>query len=137
MLKWQKTMSRTDAQQETLGSKLRFLRLTKEDLDIEEWQTWFRNEFFRDLEWRSDKSHRGDAIEVAEAVIEVTIFGHSLGPQTMKVDHSPLRGKNHRAPLTHLHLSNAVLDYLEEHDTEASTVSLYCDASRGLRLDIK
>ena len=137
MLKWEKTMSRTDAQQETLGSKMRFLRLTKEDLDVEDWPTWFRNTFFRDLDWEPGVTSRGNRIEEAEAVIQVTIFGHSLGLQKLRVDHGPFRGRNHRAPLTHLHLSYAMTDYLEEHDAMSATVSLRWDAHRGFRLDIK
>lgn len=114
-LKWRKRLTKSDAQQETRGAKMPFLRLTKGGIS-EDHTTWFREEFFEDAGWKRDISRDGHSIEVAQIKIHVVLVDNDLGERTMRIDHDPARAGNHKAPTTHLHYDAKTRQALEAND---------------------
>lgn len=120
-LTWQKDLSMSDAQQDTQGARMRFLRLTKADLS-DDHRTWFREVFFGALEWA-----RIGGEEEAHVILDVTICGQHLGKRTMRLDHAPRRSQNHAAPPTHLHFDHVTRAALESQDLSGHPIRLRKD----------
>jgi len=122
-LTWKKSLTDSDAQQETLGAKMPFLRFTRANLSINH-TTWFREVFFADLQWRPETSRQGRPIEVTQIDIQVKILGEDLGVRQMRIDHDPARALNNNAPTTHLHYDNKTRLTLESMSLTGHTVSV-------------
>ena len=111
-LSWSKRLTDSDAQQDTEGGKMPFLRFTKEGTNHDH-RTWFRDVFFADAEWTPSTSQRARPIEEAKVDVRVVILGDDLGIRRMRLDHDPARAENHSAPTTHLHYDNKTRTVLE------------------------
>lgn len=114
-LKWRKRLSRSDAQQDTRGAKMPFLRFTRGSIPGDH-TTWFREVFFAGADWRHETSRQMHSIETAQIKIHVIINGNDLGERSMKIDHDPARVGNHNAPTTHLHYDAKTRKELESTD---------------------
>jgi len=111
-IKWSKVLTRSDARQETKGSKMPF-RFTSGSPRRDQ-KKWFRYEFFSGLDWVPAKSKKGHSIEKAKVKMHVIIEGNDLGTRTMELDYTPIRTGNHSAPTTHLHYDNMTRTLLEK-----------------------
>jgi hypothetical protein len=119
-MEWGKKLSRSDARQETEGSFMPF-RFTNENCPGD-YTVWFREEFFRELEWK-DAPGKQFPTEEADLAVSVNIMGTDLGLKTMKVTHAEERHKNHGAPPTHLDFDEETKQYLQEHDMAVKDIS--------------
>lgn len=119
MHSWQKVLTRSDAQVETEGSKMPFLRFTKGGKAS---HSWFRDKLFGDAKWRS----KGD-FELATIQITVIFLGKDLGKRTVELDYNPSRLENHAAPPMHLHYDNATLREFEATDASGKNVEVTND----------
>jgi len=119
MPEWEKELTASDAQQDTNGSKMPFLRFTKGNR-TENHTTWFRNNFFGNLNW----INRGN-VEEAAILVNVVIGGQNMGQREMRLDHKPARAINHSAPTTHLHY---------DHQTRAELEALPNPVGRTVRM---
>jgi hypothetical protein len=120
MPEWSKTLTRSDAQQETAGAKMPF-RFTKGNSNIDH-TTWFRDVFFADENWRSSRTSQGNPIEQAEIAIHVIIQGQDKGIRRMTLDHGEYRDHNHSAPATHLHYDSETKHELASQNLTGHTV---------------
>ena len=114
-LTWHKTMTKSDAQQDTEGAKMPFLRFTKGSVH-EDHATYFRNTFFADAPWRATISRHKHSVEEAEINIHVTISGEDLGSRKLLLSHDPQRAGNNSAPTTHLMFDDVIRQKLESND---------------------
>lgn len=135
MLTWEKPLSTTDAQQETTGSLVPYLRLTKGDRPTAAWQTWFRDTFFDNLQWNS-ATFNGSPVEETQATFAVTVNGQTLGSEVMTVTYLPARADSHNAPSTWIHWSSNLRAFLDAHNLTGATVRLMRTDSGGYTLDI-
>ena len=134
-LTWKKPLSMTDAQQETQGGKMPFLRFTKQDLAID-YTTWFRNVFFSNLEWEPATSIKGHPTEEAWISIRVNILGADKGERSMRLDHDPERARNHGAPTTHLHYDEQTRLELESTNLSGCSIIVQRDVIGTFSLEI-
>ncbi len=118
---WSKQLTDSDAQQDTEGSKMPFLRFTQGSI-TEDYKTWFRSVFFANIAWSPATSRNGHRIEKAQINIHVVILGQDKGIRTMSIDHDPARAANHSAPTTHLHYDNVTRRELESQNLSARSV---------------
>jgi hypothetical protein len=88
MLKWSKTLTASDAQQETKGAKMPFLRFTRQRIPYDH-RTWFRTDFFADAAWTSTLSQKGHPIEEAKVNMHVIIRGKDFGKRMTRAVNEP------------------------------------------------
>ena len=124
MLTWEKSMSRTDAQQETKGALVPYLRLTQGSLKDGDYKVWFREVLFGDLAWKECKVGRTDDCECAGVNIEYRISGKNFGDIATEISHCPSRQQSNNAPTTWLHWPSRIEDFLKENDLSENTVIL-------------
>lgn len=122
---WSKKLTKSDAQQDTMGAKMPFLRFTKQKIPYNH-KTWFRNEFFGKLTWKQSVSRFGKPIEEVKVPFHVVILGKDLGTREMLVDHAPSRAENHSAPTTHLHYDNVTRQALESQNLDGHSIVVEC-----------
>lgn len=135
MLIWEKPLSTTDAQQETEGSIVPYLRLTKGSLGAQNWQTWFRQTFFVNEAW-GPSTFNGNPVERAAVDFEVFLSRTSLGQETMTVTYLPARADSHNAPSTWVHWSPQIRSRLEAGNFTGALVRLTSGGSAPYRLEI-
>jgi hypothetical protein len=110
---WWKRLSQSDARQETEGGLMPF-RFTSENCPGD-FVTWFREVFFRELEWHT--TTRGENLfEEADINISVSIMGRDLGQKVMRLTHATRRHQNNSAPSTHLDFDPMTKEYLHNND---------------------
>lgn len=98
MIIWKKKLTRSDAQQETQGAKMPFLRFTKANLQVDH-AIFFREEFFAQANWKKN-SNEAEKIQVT---IDVKLPNYpDYATRTMTLDFDPNRARNHSAPTVHL-----------------------------------
>ena len=126
-LSWEKVLSVTDALQPTEGNVIPFLRLTSGENGVPH-ETWFREEFFADVDWVPGDVH-GHGAEIAEVAMRVIIDGAELGVQHLRLTHRPERAASHSAPTTQLSYSIPIRNALMAHDFTGWRVRLtrLCD----------
>lgn len=112
-MRWWKQLSQSDAQQETEGGLMPF-RFTRENCPGD-FITWFRNEFFNNLEWKNT-TWRHRPLEEADVTISVNIRGENMGQMAMRATHAEYRHENHNAPTTYLHFDLETSEYLQSHN---------------------
>jgi hypothetical protein len=112
-MQWHKILTDSDAQQDTLGAKMPFLRFTKENI-FDDHRTWFREVFFANLRWIPNKDKDGRDYEEASINVHVIILKNDIGVRQMHLDHKPHRANNHGAPTTHLHYDEKTRRALEK-----------------------
>lgn len=132
---WSKRLSRTDAQQETTGGIVPYLRLTKSSLTTEDFQTWFRDTFFANQNWQAGMFGR-ESVEQATIPFAVSINGVQIGTQNMLVTHGAARQDSHNTPNTWLHWSDQLQTMLELNDMSGRMVTLTHNPNGTFSLDI-
>jgi hypothetical protein len=131
---WWKKLSQSDARQETRGGLMPF-RFTGENCPGD-FRTWFRKEFFQELDWR-DTTWRDYEREEADIIMSVNIMGNDLGQRTMKLTHDERRQKNHSAPTTHLGFDQETREYLQNHNMTGKRIIFSKDSAGGFELAIQ
>lgn len=134
---WTKELSTTDAQQPTSGGLVPYLRLTKGDLEGEDFQSWFRNAFFAGANWSPGSFGRETDIEEAKVVVSVVINGVKLGDKPFTVTHGANRWEKHNTPNTWLHWPPAVQELLIENDLTGCPITLTRQPDGKFRMDIQ
>ena len=136
VLTWTKKLSKTDAQQETTGGLVPYLRLTKSSLTDEDFQTWFREEFFAGCAWVP--GHYGkEAVETATVAVDVSVKDIAIGKEMLTVTHGENRKDKHNTPNTWVHWSPKLQQILELNDFTDQPVRLTREDSGLIRLDIQ
>lgn len=123
-LVWTKKLSDTDAQRETTGGKVPYLRLTRGADKNVDYQSWFRSDFFGDQNWQSGTFGKEDDLETCKVVISVTFGGVALGDVAFQATHGPNRWESNNAPNTWLHWPINLLDLLERNNMSQKQVTL-------------
>ena len=136
LLTWHKKLSTTDAQQETTGGLVPYLRLTKASLTSEDFQTWFRDTFFAGAAWVP--GHFGkESVERAMIPFAVTVNGLSLGTQLMEVTHGANRKDKHNTPNTWVHWNSQIETMLQLNDLTGAKLTLTREDTGQICLDIQ
>lgn len=135
LLTWHKKLSQTDAQQETTGGLVPYLRLTKASLEGEDFQTWFRQEFFGNAAWVAG-SFGKEPVELAKVPFEVSVGGINLGTQTVEVSHGENRKDKHNTPNTWIHWNSQLSAMLQLNNFTDHTVTLTREDTGVIRMDI-
>lgn len=135
VIKWRKKLTKSDAQEDTKGARMPFLRFTKGSIG-EDHTTWFRNVFFDDLNWKSGYSGSGHHKEKAKVKVHVKLPGNDLGIRAMTLDHDPARAGNHRAPTTHLFYDDTTKQALESACLAGHSVVVERDDSGNYSLTV-
>ncbi len=121
---WTKKLSDTDAQRDTRGGKVPYLRFTRgADKNID-YQSWFRSDFFADQNWQPGTFGKEEDLETCKVIISVTFGGVSLGDVVFQATHGPNRWESNNAPNTWLHWPSTLLDLLEKNDMSQKQVTL-------------
>lgn len=136
LLTWTKNLSQTDAQQETTGGLVPYLRLTKSSLTDEDFQTWFRSEFFAGAAWVPSYFGK-EAVESATIPFQVSVNGINLGAQIFEITHGENRQTKHSTPNTWLHWNAQLAAMLQLNDFTGWPVTLTRETSGVYRLDIQ
>lgn len=136
MLNWSKVLSTTDAQQQTTGGIVPYLRLTSSGLVGGNFQTWFRQVFFDCCSWHPG-SFNNKPVEEAIVPFQVTIQGQALGSIAFTVTHDQSRQYNNAAPNTWLHWPTQMSSILQSKDYSGCTIVLTRDNSNVFALDIQ
>ncbi|MEL7680345.1 hypothetical protein AAG602_04170 [Citromicrobium bathyomarinum] len=123
VLTWEKKLSKTDAQQETTGGLVPYLRLTSGNLGKADFQTWFRHTFFVNAAWQAGHFNK-KPVEEAHVPFQVTAGGLNLGTVLFKVTHDDTRQESHNAPNTWLHWPDQMAAILQANDFTDHTVVL-------------
>jgi hypothetical protein len=124
-LVWSKKLSKTDAQRETSGGLVPYLRLTRSKLSpAEDWQTWFRDKFFAGQNWQPGTYGRETDIETCKVAFDVTIQGLALGKVSCEVTHGPHRWESNNTPNTWVHWPQKIQDFLHLNDLSGLPVKL-------------
>jgi hypothetical protein len=121
---WAKKLSVTDAQRETRGGKVPYLRLTRGSDKNVDYQSWFRSEFFVDQNWQAGMFGKEEDLETCKVIISVKFGGVSLGDLVFQATHGPNRWESNNAPNTWLHWPSSLLDLLEKNDMSQKQVIL-------------
>lgn len=135
VLTWIKHLSQTDAQQETTGGLVPYLRLTKSSLEGEDFQTWFREKFFAGAAWAAGYYGK-EPVEQVKVPIEVTVRDLKLGTDVMLVTHGENRKDKHNTPCTWLHWSPGMQEMLSLNDFTGKPARLTRDDNGVYHLDI-
>lgn len=137
ILSWSKELRSTDAQHppKASSSPTGNLRLSKAGQPIDH-RTWFRYQFFGDLEWARDSDLRGNLLETAAVPISVLVKGVALGVLEMRIDHAPHREAGQNNVPTVLHWGPVMGSILRAEPYMGSTVILDRLKSGAFRLMI-
>lgn len=135
VLTWFKKLSKTDAQQETTGGLVPYLRLTKSSLKGEDFQSWFRNQFFNGVAFVPGVFGR-EHVEIAKIPFEVTVRDVNIGTETLTITHGGDREQSNNTPNTWLHWSSKLEHILQLNDFSARPVRITRDDHGAFHLDI-
>lgn len=135
LLTWEKKLSTTDAQQQTTGGLVPYLRLTSGSLSGNAFQTWFRNTFFNSVQWAAG-TFNNKPVEEAHVPFEVTIQGVKLGTVNIKVTHDDTRQDSNNAPNTWLHWPDQLSNVLQSNNFAGHQVVLTRDNAGVFHLEI-
>lgn len=136
LLTWEKKLSTTDAQQQTTGGLVPYLRLTSGSLSKENFQTWFRQTFFDNCAWHAGQFNK-KPVEEADVPFDVTVQGLQLGPVLFKVTHDDTREDSNNAPNTWLHWPDQMASILQGNNFTARPVVLTRDDTGAFSLEIQ
>lgn len=135
-LSWKKKLSITDAQQETTGRIVPYLRMTKGSLRNGDFRTWFRNTMFGALSWQPGSFGKEEDLEVAFADMTVSIDGKSFGKIRVMVTYGPNRSQNNSAPTTWIHWPDQVQIHLQNNNLTGFWAQVEKDSSGNFSLSI-
>jgi len=123
-LEWKKKLSTTDAQQPTTGGLVPYLRLTKGSLKSEDFQSWFREEFFANAAWAPGQFGREENLEISNIAAKISIDGVNFGQKAFTITHGPHRHESNNTPNTWLHWPVEIQSILHENDYTGYVVVL-------------
>ncbi len=130
VLVWQKlSLSQSDAQRVPAGSnptgnlKLSQAKYRVNNVFIDQ-TTYFRNNIFRNLAWVTTKPNN-NSYEEAFCQFDITILGNSIGVQTLKLSHDPVRIASQGNTPTWLHWGNSLIPLLQQNNITGRTLNLY------------
>lgn len=135
VLTWIKHLSKTDAQAETSGGLVPYLRLTKSSLTKEDFQTWFRDTFFAGGAWVAGTFGK-EQVERKTVPFEVTVRDLNFGTEAMLVTHGAARQDSHSTPNTWLHWSPNLQNLFSLNDFTGKPVRMTRDDNGVYHLDI-
>lgn len=135
MTTWWKKLSTTDAQQQTTGGIVPYLRLTSGNLARGHFQTWFRQTFFNVCSWKPGYFNN-KAVEEAQVSFVVTIQGQAIGSIIFTVTHDISRQNNNNAPNTWLHWPNKMAAILQGNNYSGRRITLSRDNENVFLLEI-
>jgi hypothetical protein len=135
MLSWSKVLSTTDAQQQTTGGIVPYLRLTSSGLSSGNFQTWFRQTFFNCCSWHPG-SFNSKPVEEAIVSFQVIIQGQLLGNIAFTVTHDQSRQYNNNAPNTWLHWPSQMSSLLQATNYAGRQVVLTRDNQNVFTFEI-
>ena len=136
MPSWWKKLSTTDAQQQTTGGLVPYLRLTSGSLATGNFQTWFRQSFFSCCSWHPGYFNN-KPVEEASINLQVTVQGQSLGNIMFTVTHDSSRQYNHNAPNTWLHWPPQMAAILQGTSYAGCRIVLSRDSTNAFSLEIQ
>ena len=117
---WKKKLTRSDAQQDTQGAKMPFLRFIKANLSVDH-TTYFRTTFFAQADWLKSS----DQAERVGITISVKLPMHTAPiDRQMILDFDPARSENHSAPTVHLMYDEQTKRELERQDLSDQEVEV-------------
>lgn len=132
VLVWQKlSLSQSDAQRVSAGTaitgnlKLSQARFRVNNVYIDQ-TTYFRNNIFRNLTWVHTKPNN-NSYEEAFCPFDITILGNSVGVQTLKLSHDPVRIAGQGNTPTWLHWGNTLIPLLQQNNITGKALNLYTD----------
>lgn len=136
MPSWWKSLSKTDAQQQTSGGIVPYLRLTSSSLKTGHFQTWFRQSFFNICQWHPGYFNN-KPVEEADVTFHVIVQGRALGNIAFTVTHDDTRQYNNNAPNTWLHWPPQMANILQGTDFSGCRIVLSRDQANVFSLDIQ
>ena len=136
MPSWWKSLSTTDAQQQTSGGIVPYLRLTSSSLKTGHFQTWFRQSFFNICSWNPGYFNN-KPVEEADVTFNVTVQGHALGNIVFTVTHDNSRQYNNNAPNTWLHWPPKMAGILQGTNYAGCRIVLSRDSANAFHLEIQ
>lgn len=136
MVNWWKTLSTTDAQQQTTGGIVPYLRLTSGSLKNQDFRVWFRQTFFNGCGWHPGYFNN-KAVEEAQIPFRVIIMGQNIGSVLFTVTHDYTRQDNNNAPNTWLHWPNQMAAILQGTNYAGRVISLSRDDANLFSLEIQ
>lgn len=100
-----------------------YLRLTKASLGgVNEFQVWFREEFFDNLPWTNGVFGKETDLEKCKVVFNVTFQGKDLGKITFDVTHGPHRHESNNTPNTWIHWPQQIQHLLHINDLSGQQI---------------
>lgn len=136
LLTWEKKLSTTDAQQQTTGGLVPYLRLTSGNIPTSDFQTWFRQSLFGGVAWQAGQ-FGGKPVEEAHIPFNVTVQGLNLGPVLFRVTHDDTRQDSNNAPNTWLHWPDQMTTILHNNNFTGNKVVLTRDPAGSFSLEIQ
>jgi len=136
-LRWQKKLSKADAQQPTVQRTKRTgnLKLSQAGNAIDH-NTYFRNDLFGDLPW-TRKDTKGGTKEEVYVTFAVSIAGIDHGPHQLKVDHASHRVAGQSNVPTWLHWGPELAQLLHTTNYTGAWVTIERRADGTYRLEIR
>ena len=136
LLTWQKKLSTTDAQQQTTGGLVPYLRLTSGNIPTNDFQTWFRQSLFGNVAWQAGQFHN-KPVEEAYVPFNVTVQGLQLGTVLFRVTHDDTRQDSNNAPNTWLHWPDHMASILHNNNFTGCLVVIARDDAGSFSLEIQ
>lgn len=134
VLTWYKKLSKTDAQQETTGGLVPYLRLTMGSRG-DDFQTWFRDDFFAGAPFVPGVFGK-ESVEIAKVPFDVTVKDVNIGTEIVTVTHGPARQNSNNTPNTWIHWSAKIEQILQLNDFSTRPVRITRDDHGAFHLDI-
>lgn len=133
--RWTKKLSASDAQRKPSGNERGSITLVKAGHPID-WRTYFRKEFFADVEWVLGWTRTRKRREAATVRFETTVLGTKLGELSIPVTYEPHResGQDNYTSLLHL---GPLAPYFERHDMTGRQLTMERRADGSFALSIQ
>jgi hypothetical protein len=96
-------------------------------------KTWFRNEFFRGVDWKVQQMRSGNSKEAATVEFDVHIDEEELGSFPLRVDHAEVRIADQDNVPTYLNWSS-LIDVIRKNDFRDWWLELARLTDGGFRL---
>ena len=133
--RWTKKLSASDAQRKPSGNERGSITLVKAGHPID-WRTYFRKEFFADVEWVPGWTRTRKRREAATVRFETTVLGTKLGELSIPVTYEPHRESGQDTYTSLLHLA-PLAPYFEQHDMTGRQLTMERRADASFALSIQ
>ena len=110
-LRWEKKLSRSDAQVKTQGWPVPYIRLTRSG-HTSDTQSWFRNTFFTGITWKAGH-FANSSVEEAIVTFNLQMPGQTAKIRKLMITHNNDRGETGKStPNTWIHWDDQTRDEL-------------------------